>query len=109
MYTGGDRMLYSFAEFRSKEVIDVGNGEKLGYVDDLEFDAQSAAVAAFVIRGRERLFGLLGREQDLMIPFRQIQLIGTDTILVVRDQERAKPYCAKRTGFKAFHVEDLFK
>ena len=51
-------MLYSFAEFRSKEVIDVGNGEKLGYVDDLEFDAQSAAVAAFVIRGRERLFGL---------------------------------------------------
>ena len=73
-------MLYSFAEFRSKEVIDVGNGEKLGYVDDLEFDAQSAAVAAFVIRGRERLFGLLGREQDLMIPFRQIQLIGTDTI-----------------------------
>ena len=54
-------MLYSFAELCRKEVIDVEKGEKLGYVDDLEFDAQTAAVAALVIHGRERLFGLLGR------------------------------------------------
>ncbi|WP_462282556.1 PRC-barrel domain-containing protein [Ruminococcus champanellensis] len=102
-------MLYSFAELCRKEVIDVEKGEKLGYVDDLEFDAQTAAVAALVIHGRERLFGLLGREQDLMIPFRQIRLIGTDTILVVREAEHGSTDSAKCTMSGRFHIEDLFK
>lgn len=102
-------MMYSLTDLCRKEVIDVEKGEKLGYVDDLEFDAQTAAIAALVIRGRERLFGLLGREQDLMIPFRQIRLIGTDTILVVREPEHAARNCVKSTGSKRFSLEDLFK
>ena len=88
-------MLYSFAELCRKEVIEVEKGEKL--------------VAALVIHGRERLFGLLGREQDLMIPFRQIRLIGTDTILVVREAEHGSTDSTKCTISKRFHIEDLFK
>ena len=37
---------------------------------------------AIVIRGRYRLFGLLGREEDTVIPWEDIQVIGEDTILV---------------------------
>ena len=55
------------------------------------------------------LFGLLGREQDLMIPFRQIRLIGTDTILVVREAEHGSTDSTKCTISKRFHIEDLFK
>ena len=83
-------MLYSFAELCRKEVIDVEKGEKLGYVDDLEFDAQTAAVAALVIHGRERLF-------------------GTDTILVVREAEHGSTDSTKCTMSRRFHIEDLFK
>ena len=44
-----------------------------------------------------------------MIPFRQIRLIGTDTILVVREAEHGSTDSAKCTMSRRFHIEDLFK
>ena len=73
-------------EIRNKEIINVRSGTKLGYADDIEFDAVDFSVKAFVIYGRYRLFGLLGRENDIIIICRDIQIIGTDTILVSADE-----------------------
>lgn len=75
-------MTCSLSELRYKEVINVCDGSKLGYVDDVEFDTQKCAVVALVVYGRERLFGFLGRSDDTIIPFSEIVLIGEDTILV---------------------------
>ena len=58
------------------------NGSKLGYVSDAEIDTAAAAVTAIVIRGRLRFFGLLGREEDTIIRWQDIEVIGEDTILV---------------------------
>ena len=35
-----------------------------------------------MIYGRQRLFGLLGREDDLLIPCHDIRVVGADVILV---------------------------
>ena len=48
------------AELRWKEVVDVQNGSRFGYVEDLEVDLESGQVRALVLPGRRRLFGLLG-------------------------------------------------
>lgn len=70
------------ADLRSKEVISVKDGGRLGYVCDVELDTHTAAITALVIYGRARLFGLLGREADAVIPWKDIEMIGGDIVLV---------------------------
>lgn len=65
-----------------KEVIDVESGARLGYVYDAEIDVETGQVQALYVPGRARLFGLLGREEDTLIPWANIEKIGDDIILV---------------------------
>lgn len=69
-------------EFRYKDVVCVNDGTRLGHVGDVELDLASASLVSIVIFGRYRLFGLLGREEDIVIGWEDIQLIGEDIILV---------------------------
>lgn len=70
------------ADLRQKEVISVKDGGRLGFVCDIELDAHCAAVTALIIYGRGRLLGLLGRGEDIVIPWKDIEMIGEDIVLV---------------------------
>ena len=70
------------AELRYKEVIDVEDGSRYGYVGDMEIDLETGQVHALVIPGRRRFFGLLGREEDKVIPWASVRRFGEDIILV---------------------------
>lgn len=65
-----------------KEVINLYDGARLGYVGDVEIETESGRVTALVIPGRLRLFGLLGREDDIVVPWDSIEKIGEDIILI---------------------------
>ena len=69
-------------ELCEKEVVQLEQGVCLGRADDLAFDPATAQLQNLILLGRPRLFGLLGREDDLVIPWEDIQVIGQDTILV---------------------------
>ncbi len=69
-------------ELRVKEVINLVDGRRLGWIDDLELDLESGRVTAVVVPGPARLFGLLGREPETVIPWQRIRKIGADVILV---------------------------
>lgn len=69
-------------QLRLKEVISIGDGSRFGYVGDVELDLDSGQVKALVIPGRLRLLGLLGREEDVIIPWDSVRRFGEDTILV---------------------------
>lgn len=75
-------MLCSLEELRSKEVIDQTTGERLGFIDDVRLDTASSQVRGLVIFGRYRLFGLLGREPDIVVSCEDISVIGSEVILV---------------------------
>lgn len=92
---GGEGMRTRIAELRWKEVVDVQNGSRFGYVEDLEVDLESGQVRALVLPGRRRLFGLLGREEDTAIPWGDIEKIGTD-VLLVRTAVSAQPRSRKK-------------
>lgn len=81
------------ADLRNKQVVCVKNGCVLGYVYDVEFNTASGALSALVIPGRPRVLGLFGHEEDIIIPWSEIEVIGQETILVNTDSERyiAKP------------------
>jgi YlmC/YmxH family sporulation protein len=75
-------MLCNLSDLRNKEVVNVCTGAKLGYVDDLEMDTEKCSIVALIVYGRERFFGFFGREEDVIIPFSEVVLIGEDTILI---------------------------
>ena len=45
-------MVCTLEELRSKDVINVVNGENLGRIDDLQMNAQTASVTALILYGR---------------------------------------------------------
>lgn len=69
-------------ELCRKDVINLRDGCRLGFVEDVEIEMSDGRVAALVIYGRSRLFGLLGRDDDICIPWGCIDKIGEDIILV---------------------------
>lgn len=75
-------MICRFEEFRFKDVVCISDGTRLGCVDDMQINTSNATVLSIIIYGRLRFFGLLGREDDIVINWCDIKLIGEDTILV---------------------------
>lgn len=69
-------------ELCQHDVICISTGANLGKVDDLSFDENTASVQGLILYGRLKLFGLLGREEDVVIPWKDIRKIGSDVILV---------------------------
>ena len=70
------------SELRYKEIINVSDGSRYGWVGDVEVDLERGQVRALVVPGRLRLFGLLGREEDRVFPWEAVRRFGADTILV---------------------------
>ena len=83
------------SELRDKQVICVCNGTVLGPVCDVEFDTSCGELLSIVVFGRCRCMGLFGREDDIIIPWNEIKVIGPDTILVGINP----PQMSRRHGF----------
>ncbi len=98
-------MIYGLTDLKEKEVINIENGEKLGFIDDIEFESETGIVAALVIFGRSHFWGLFGRESDIILSCNDIELIGKDTVLV-RYKETGS---GKTSARKKFFVENLFE
>ena len=75
-------MISYFSDLRYKEVIDVHTGLRLGYVCDAEFDDTEGKLISLITPGKTKLFGLLGREDDYVLPWGCIVRIGGDIILI---------------------------
>ena len=71
--------------FKQKEVINLNDGKRLGYVQDVEADFESWEITAIVVPGTSKLFSV-GGKNDIIIPWNKIKRIGEDIILV--DLER---------------------
>ncbi len=81
-------MKCTLSEMRNKEIINIKNGARLGYVDDIEFETETASVKSFIVYGRTHFFGFLGREDDLIITCDEIEVVGVDTILISADDAK---------------------
>ena len=75
-------MTVKFSDLRAKEVINIGDGERLGFVADVTIDTVSGKISSISVPGAYRLLGLIGREEDKVIPWESIKKIGDDLIIV---------------------------
>ena len=72
-------------DLRDKKVINSKNACVLGNVCDVEVDCQSGQVTALIIYGKSRCLGLMGRDEDCKIKWKDVEVIGEETILVCTD------------------------
>ena len=69
-------------DLRQKEVINIADGMRLGFVSDVEIDFEKGNIESIVVPGPSRFLGLLGRDGDYVIPWDDIVRVGDDIILI---------------------------
>ncbi|MBS4189143.1 YlmC/YmxH family sporulation protein [Bacillus sp. FJAT-49705] len=74
--------MIKISEFQQKDVINVANGKKLGNIGDIDINVQTGEINAVIIGGTGKVLGFFGREEDIIIPWKNILKIGEDVILV---------------------------
>ena len=82
----GDNM--RFCELREKEVINCRDCLRLGFVCDVEIDICTGLITHIIIPGPCKVWGILGRDHEYVIPRNCIKQIGIDIILVDVDIEK---------------------
>ena len=75
-------MSVKFSELHCKEVICVSDGRRLGFICDARLELPEGKVVAIIVPGPCRFFGLWGRRDDYVIPWRCIKKMGPDIVLV---------------------------
>lgn len=66
--------------------------KKLGNIGDIEINLQTGKVEAIIISGSGKILGFFGKDEDVVIPWKNIIKIGEDVILV-----RYKEYVEEKT------------
>ena len=72
----------SFTELRSKLVVNLVDGKKLGHIIDLIFEERSAKILGVIVPGMKSFFSIFKPKEDIFIPYHNICKIGEDTVLV---------------------------
>ena len=74
--------MVKISEFQIKDVVNVSDGKRLGNIGDIEINLTTGKIEAVVITGTGKVLGFFGREEDIVIPWKNIIKIGQDVILV---------------------------
>ena len=56
-------------ELKQREVINVKDCKRLGFVGDVDFDISTGKMLAIIVPGPGCVWGFLGREKEYIIPF----------------------------------------
>ena len=69
-------------DFKHKEVININDGRKLGFVQDVTADLETGGITSIIVPGTTKLFSMFSSNNDITIPWNKIKCIGDDVILV---------------------------
>lgn len=69
-------------EFQVKDVVNVADGKRLGNIEDIEINLNTGKIEAVVIGSSGKVLGFFGKDEEVVIPWRNILKIGEDVILV---------------------------
>ena len=69
-------------DFKHKEVININDGKRLGYVQDVTADLQTGIITSIIVPGNNKMFNIFSGNNEIVIPWEKIKCIGDDIILV---------------------------
>ena len=68
-------------DFKHKEVINIIDGKRLGFVQDVTANLETGIITSIIVPGNNKLFNMFA-STDIVIPWNNIKCIGEDVILV---------------------------
>lgn len=69
-------------DFKHKEVVNINNGKRLGYVQDVCADLETGKITSIIVPGSNKVLNLFASSNQIEIPWQNIKCIGDDLILV---------------------------
>ena len=69
-------------DFKHKEVINITDGKRLGYVQDVCADLTTGSITSIIVPGSSKMFSLFSSSNDIVITWDKIRCIGDNVILV---------------------------
>ena len=69
-------------DFKSKEVINLTDAKRLGFVQDVCADLETGKITSIVVPAGNKLLSMFSNENDIVITWDKIKCIGEDIILV---------------------------
>lgn len=70
------------SDMKMKEVINIYDGSRVGYVYDFEINFTKGRVESIVVPSEGRFLKFFSREDEEVVPWKRIVRIGEDVILV---------------------------
>ena len=72
-------------ELKQKEVINIKDGNRIGYISDVEIDVEEGVISTIIIPSGSKMFGVFGAEQEYHIPWEHVTQIGDDLVIIECD------------------------
>ena len=69
-------------DFKHKEVINIKDAKRLGYVQDVIADFKTGTITNIIVPGQSSFFNIFSSGNEITIPWTCIKAIGDDLILV---------------------------
>lgn len=69
-------------DFKHKEVININDGKRLGFVQDVTANLDDGFITSIIVPGSTKFLGMFSGNNDIVIPWQKIKCIGEDIILV---------------------------
>jgi len=75
-------LLAKTSELRSREVVNIIDGKRLGFPTDLEIEPETGRITAIVVPEPGKFSWFFGKAGEIVVPWENIKKIGLDVILV---------------------------
>ena len=69
-------------DFKHKEVINIKDGRRLGFVQDVCADLESGTITSIIVPGSNKILNMFSNSNKIVIEWKDIKCIGDDVILV---------------------------
>ena len=69
-------------DFKHKEVININDGRRFGYVQDVCADLKTGSITSIIVPGSNKSLNFLSPGNEIVIPWEKIKCIGENVILV---------------------------
>ena len=69
-------------DFKHKEVVNITDAKRLGYVQDVTADLKTGMITSIIVPGTNKMFNIFGGNNEIVIPWDKVKCIGDEIILV---------------------------
>ena len=69
-------------DFKHKEVINITDGRRLGFVQDVTANLETGMITSIIVPGNTKVLNIFSSGNDIVIPWENVKCIGDDVILV---------------------------